>query len=143
MDFVCSVGIPDDKLSILRSRDEMTSVGRPVHSVDLGEMTLERPTGLHSDARQSVGLILRDLTDCTAIVSISGDSTQVPECRGLLFPHSMETGFHTSGIGQLILSALDPILQAFSFAPGRGDLGLHLLAAHIGCHLDGASPWKG
>lgn len=111
MDFVCSVGIPDDKLSILRSRDEMTSVGRPVHSVDLGEMTLERPTGLHSDARQSVGLILRDLTE--------------------------------SGIGQLILSALDPILQAFSFAPGRGDLGLHLLAAHIGCHLDGASPWKG
>ena len=141
MDLIRSVGIPDDKLSILRSRDEMTSVGRPVHSVDFGEMALERPTGLHSDARQSVSLVLRDLADWTADVSIS-DSTKAPivgGCSSL----AVETGFHTSGIGQLILSALDPIFQAFSFAPGRGNLGLHLFAAHIGCHLDGASPWRG
>jgi hypothetical protein len=41
-------------------------------------------------------------------------------------------GNRTGGISQLILSALDLVLQTLSFAPGGGNLGLHLLAAHIG-----------
>ena len=42
VDLVCAVGVPDDKLTILRSRDEMPSVSRPVHGVDLGQVTFER-----------------------------------------------------------------------------------------------------
>lgn len=49
-------------------------------------------------------------------------------------------GNRTGGICELILSALDLILETFSFAPGRGDLRLHLFAAHIGCHLDRQNP---
>lgn len=41
-------------------------------------------------------------------------------------------GSRTGGIGQLILSALDLVLQPLGFAPSRSDLGLHLFAAHIG-----------
>lgn len=47
----------------------------------------------------------------------------------------------TGGVCQFILSALDLVLQAFSLAPGSRDLGLHLLAVHIG-HLDGWVPLK-
>lgn len=45
-------------------------------------------------------------------------------------------GKRTGGVCQFILSALYLVLELFSFAPGRGDFGLHLFAAHIG-HLDG------
>lgn len=47
MDLVGGVSIPDNELAILRSRDEVSPVGRPVHSVNLGQMTLERPLSLH------------------------------------------------------------------------------------------------
>lgn len=53
VDLVGSVGVPDNELSVLRGRDKVPSVGRPVHGVDLGQMTLERPLGLHQ-------LVLRD-----------------------------------------------------------------------------------
>ena len=45
-------------------------------------------------------------------------------------------GNRTGSVCQFILSALYLVLELFSFAPGRGDFGLHLFAAHIG-HLDG------
>lgn len=48
-------------------------------------------------------------------------------------------GDRTGGIGQLILSALDLVLQTLSFAPGGSDLGLHLLATHFG-HCLGTVP---
>lgn len=51
-------------------------------------------------------------------------------------------GRRTGGIGQLILSALDLVLQPLSFAPSRSDLGLHLFAAHIG-HFIGTLPQIG
>ena len=65
MNLVGGVSVPDDELSILRGGDEVTAVGGPVHSIDLGQMPLERPTRLHPDTRQSLGLALCDLTDCS------------------------------------------------------------------------------
>ena len=47
MNFVGSIGIPDDKFAILRSRDEMSSVSGPMHCIDLGKMTFEGPFRLH------------------------------------------------------------------------------------------------
>lgn len=41
-------------------------------------------------------------------------------------------GSRTRGVGQLILSALDLVLQTLSLASGGRDLGLHLFAAHVG-----------
>lgn len=64
VDFVGGVGVPNDELPVLRGRDEVTTVGGPVHGVDLGQMALERAARLHGDARQGVRLALRDLTNC-------------------------------------------------------------------------------
>lgn len=47
VDLVCAVSVPDDKLAVLRSRDEVPSVSGPVHGVDLCEMALESALGLH------------------------------------------------------------------------------------------------
>ena len=53
VDFVGGVSIPDDELAVLRGGNEMPSVSRPMHGVDLGQMALQRPLGLHQ-------LVLRD-----------------------------------------------------------------------------------
>lgn len=45
--FVGGVGIPDNQFAILRSRDKVPPVGRPVHSIDLGQVTLQCSLGLH------------------------------------------------------------------------------------------------
>jgi hypothetical protein len=50
VDLVGGVCIPDNELAILRSRDKMSSVRRPVHSIDFGKMTLEVPSRLHAYA---------------------------------------------------------------------------------------------
>lgn len=39
MDLVCGVGVPNNQFAILRGGHEVSSVGRPVHGVDLGQMT--------------------------------------------------------------------------------------------------------
>jgi hypothetical protein len=59
-----------------------------------------------------------------------------------VFHHTMQRNkgdFRTGCIGKIILSAPDLVLEPFSFASGGGNLGLHLLAAHVG-HLDW-DPW--
>lgn len=147
VNFVCGVGVPDDEFAVLRGGDEMATVGRPVHSVNLGQMTLQRPPGLHSDPRQRVGLVLRDLANCfnEEIPRLAdwNEDHGPSESQGARIGSQKGMEWHTGGIGKLILSALDLVLQTFSLAPGGGDLGLHLFAAHIGCHDDGASPWRG
>lgn len=50
MGLVGSVGIPDDEFAVLRSRDQVSSVGGPVHSIDFCEMALEVATRAHADA---------------------------------------------------------------------------------------------
>lgn len=50
MDLICGVGIPDDELSVLRSRNEMAPVGGPVHGINLGEVTFQCTSGLHSNS---------------------------------------------------------------------------------------------
>lgn len=65
MDLVRRVGIPNDELSILRGGDKMSSIGRPMHGVNLGQMTLERALSLHQLVLwdRLVGL-LGDGADC-------------------------------------------------------------------------------
>lgn len=64
VDLVCAVGVPDDELTVLRSRDEMPSVSRPVHGVDLCEMALESALGLHLEAGKSLCALASDIADC-------------------------------------------------------------------------------
>ena len=54
---VGGVGVPDDELSVLGSRVEVTLVIGPVHGVDLGEMALERPSWLHDDSGQGLHVV--------------------------------------------------------------------------------------
>lgn len=42
----------------------MAAIGRPVHGVNLCEVTLQRPARLHANSREGIGLVLRDLADC-------------------------------------------------------------------------------
>lgn len=51
MNFVRGVGIPDNELSVLRSRHEMSTVSSPVHGIDLGKMSTKGATRAHHDAR--------------------------------------------------------------------------------------------
>jgi len=64
VDLVCAVGVPDDELTVLRSRDEMPSVSRPVHGVDLCEMALEGALGLHLEAGKSLCALASDIANC-------------------------------------------------------------------------------
>lgn len=52
MYLVGGVSVPDNELAVLGGRDDVPVVGRPVHGVDLGEMTLEGTTDPHDNARQ-------------------------------------------------------------------------------------------
>lgn len=63
VDFVGGVGIPDDELSVLRGGHEMAAVGGPVHGVDLRKVALECSARLHANSWESIGLVLRNLTD--------------------------------------------------------------------------------
>lgn len=60
MDLVGCVGIPDDQLAVLRSRNQMSSIRGPVHSVDLCKMALQDFASLHADSRQSISIALGD-----------------------------------------------------------------------------------
>jgi hypothetical protein len=62
VDFVGGVGVPDDKLAILRGGHEMSPIGGPVHGVDFGEMAFEVATGLHAYSRERFGVVLCDLS---------------------------------------------------------------------------------
>lgn len=71
VDLVRGVGIPDDELAVLRSGNEMSSVGGPVHGVDLGEMAFEGALRLHRQARQGIDALAGDIANCSN-ASISG-----------------------------------------------------------------------
>ncbi len=64
MDLVGGVGVPDDKLSVLRRRDEVPPVGSPVHGIDLGKVTAESPTWPHDYTRQLVDLVSGHCLHC-------------------------------------------------------------------------------
>ena len=64
VDLVRCVSVPDDELSVLGGGDEMSSVGGPVHGVDLGKMALECALGLHGKARQGLDAVAGDIADC-------------------------------------------------------------------------------
>lgn len=66
MHFVCCVGVPDDQLAILRRRHQMSPVGRPVHCVDLSEMAFEGAFGFHSQPRELLCPLSRDISHCEA-----------------------------------------------------------------------------
>jgi hypothetical protein len=56
MDFVCCVSIPDDELTVLRSRNEVPTVVRPVHGVNFGQMAPECPSWAHHNPWKWVNL---------------------------------------------------------------------------------------
>jgi hypothetical protein len=64
VDLVRRVRIPDDELAILRRRDEMAAVGRPVHGIDLRQVALEGALGLHGQPRQLFDAVARDIANC-------------------------------------------------------------------------------
>lgn len=63
MDFVGGVGIPDDEFAVLGGGNEMSSIGGPVHGVNLGQVALEGSLGLHK------------LVSGDWLVGLLGDST--------------------------------------------------------------------
>ena len=93
MDLVGGVGVPDDKLSVLGCRDEVTAVGGPVHGIDLCKVTAEGATGTHDDTGQGRHLV-GHRPHCVRAVSVSkhgsveGDGTyrrcqlKTPSLRG-------------------------------------------------------------
>jgi hypothetical protein len=47
MDLVRSVRIPDDQFPILGSRDQVSFIRRPMHRVDLGQVTFQGSSDSH------------------------------------------------------------------------------------------------
>lgn len=47
VDLVRRVSVPDNQLAVLRGGHKVSPVGRPVHGIDLGQMALQGPLGLH------------------------------------------------------------------------------------------------
>lgn len=47
MDFVGGVCVPDDELAVLRCRNEMSAVGRPVHGINLGQVAFQGALSFH------------------------------------------------------------------------------------------------
>lgn len=65
MNFVGSVGVPDNKLAVLRGGHQMSPVGGPVHGVDLGQVALEGALGLHELVLgNGLMCLLSDGADC-------------------------------------------------------------------------------
>jgi hypothetical protein len=74
MDFVCSIGVPDDELAVLGSRYEMPPIRRPMHRVDLGKMALQCLPSLHHVAPWNrLLLLLSHCSDCNIGVSCCSD----------------------------------------------------------------------
>ena len=64
VNLVCGVCIPNDQLSILRGRNEMPAVSRPMHRVDFGQMPLQGALRLHREPRQGLDALPRDIAYC-------------------------------------------------------------------------------
>lgn len=56
VDLVGGVGVPNDELSVLRSRDQVPAVDRPMHGVNLGKMSSESSSRPHDNTGEWVDL---------------------------------------------------------------------------------------
>ena len=56
MYFICSIGIPNNEFPILRCRNKMSPVRRPMHSIYFRKMALEIATRFHADSRELFGI---------------------------------------------------------------------------------------
>ena len=101
VDLVCAVGVPDDELTVLRSRDEMPSVSRPVHGVDLCEMALEGTLSLHLEARKSLCALASNIANCDGLSD------------GCAVSGRWWLGRLTGCVGELILLLLYAVLEGF------------------------------
>ena len=120
MDFVCGVGIPDDELSVLRSGDEMSSVRRPVHSVNLCKVTFQSSFCLDAYSRDGLGLLLCDVAHCCE------DTISSSLLESLYFRLAEQNLLLTGCVSKLFLPALDSVLQCLRIASRRRNLLLHL-----------------
>ena len=123
MDFVCGISIPDDELSVLGGRDEMSSVSRPVHGVDLGKMAFERSLRLHGEPWESFETLSRDVADCGQDVLAAAPETP------------LDVAALTRCVCELILLALYAVLQSLGIPASDLDLLLDGLSAHVGGHV--------
>lgn len=69
MDLVGGICVPNDEFTVLRSGDEVSAVGGPVHGVDLCKMALEGTLGLHGQARQGLHSLFGDIADCMGMLA--------------------------------------------------------------------------
>jgi len=63
MNLVGGVSVPHDQFAVLRRRDDVPVIGRPMHGVDLGEVTLEGTSDAHDHAGQGFDF-LSHRSDC-------------------------------------------------------------------------------
>jgi hypothetical protein len=71
MDFVGGIGIPNDEFPVLRCRYQVSSICRPMHRIDLREMTLQCLSGLHHLILwEGLMLAFGNVGDCTDTISI-------------------------------------------------------------------------
>jgi len=133
---VCSVCIPDDELTVLRGGHEMSPVGRPVHGVDLGEMALESPLGPHTQTREGLCPLARNIANCNVKISLLLGGTKIGIARHGKFAR------RTCGVGKFVLLALYSILQGLGIPTGDLDLLLDrfcVCVRHCECAMQAAS----
>lgn len=156
VDLVRCVSVPDDELSVLRSGNEMSAVGRPVHGVDLGKMALKCTLGLHGKARQGLDAVAGDIADCMRLlasqhrggrcsavrcsavqcgaVRCSGPwrctCTCTCTCTGTCTAPARER--RTGCVSELVLLPFYPVLQGLGVAPCDLNFLLDGLLVHVG-----------
>lgn len=71
VNLVRGVCVPNDELSVLRRRDQVPPIGRPVHCVDFGKVTTKSTTGTHDDSGQGRNFI-RHCSHCRHARELAG-----------------------------------------------------------------------
>ena len=138
MDLVRRVSVPDDELSVLRSGNEMSAVGRPVHGVDLGKMALKCTLGLHGKARQGLDAVAGDIADCMRLLASQhrGGRCSAVRCdavgRGAAPAPVPARERRTGCVSELVLLPFYPVLQGLGVAPCDLNFLLDGLLVHVG-----------
>ena len=109
MDLVGRIGVPDDELAILRSGNEVSTIGGPMHGVYLRQMTLEDTARFHVNLGQGIGVALSNPADCergesASITAIEGETDREAAGRECAEPKNLRVASVRSSFLRLILS---------------------------------------
>jgi len=83
MYFVCCKPIPNQELAVLRGRDKVGSVFCPVHSVNLGQVTLEGPPYSHLVILRQIRQVPCECFECSIVHGITVGSNLLLQLFGL------------------------------------------------------------